>query len=248
MTGIVFDIKEMTVHDGDGVRVTVFMKGCPLRCEWCHNPEGLSALPQLLYKRTKCVHCGLCEKPCTHAECQPYKRCLHICPNDCLSVCGETYTPERLAKRLMRYKRLFDACGGGVTFSGGEPLMQSEFLFQTLERMQGIHTAVETCGYVPETVFQKAVRTFDLIIMDIKLYDEALHKKYTGVSNERIKKNFLYLQQSGKPYLVRTPLIKGKTDSEENLAAIQTFIGNSPWEKLAENTLADAKKALLTDI
>ena len=248
MNGVVFDVKEMTVHDGDGVRVTVFLKGCPLRCEWCHNPEGLSAKPQLLYKRAKCTGCGACKKSCAHEECQRYGRCLHVCPNDCLTVCGKEYTPESLAQKLTGYKRLFDALGGGVTFSGGEPLFQSEFLLETLALLKGIHTTLETCGYATKDVFEKAVDAFDFIIMDIKLFDDALHKHYTGVGNARIKENFNYLKQSGKPYLIRTPLINGKTDTEENLQAIQAFIGDSPWEKLPENNLAKAKKSFLTGI
>ena len=114
MTGIVFDVKEMAVHDGDGVRLTVFMKGCPLRCEWCHNPEGLSAQPQILYKSAKCLDCGLCRRACEHEDCQPFGRCLHICPKDCLSLCGEEFSVERLAGKIIQYKAIFDACGGDV--------------------------------------------------------------------------------------------------------------------------------------
>ncbi len=244
MTGIVFDIKEMTVHDGDGVRVTVFLKGCPLHCTWCHNPEGLEKQPQVLYKKAKCMDCGLCKKPCTHTECQPFGRCLHICPNDCLSLCGEEYTPKRLAEKLIGYKSLFNACGGGVTFSGGEPLMQWKFLSETLKYLDGIHTAIETSGYASEKVFQEMLSKIDFVYMDIKLFDSDLHKKYTGVNNECIKNNFKLLQKSGKPYIIRTPLIKGVTDGQENLHAIQTFIGDAPWEKLPENPLAKAKTLL----
>ncbi|MBQ8685530.1 MAG: glycyl-radical enzyme activating protein [Clostridia bacterium] len=245
MTGVVFDIREMTVHDGDGVRVTVFLKGCSLRCSWCHNPEGLRKAPQLLYKRVKCTRCGLCEKPCGHAECRQFGRCLHICPNDCLRVCGEEYAPERLAEKLTGYKRLFDACGGGVTFSGGEPLMQWEFLSQTLDRLHGIPTAIETSGFASESVFRQMLRRIDFVYMDIKLLDSDLHKKHTGADNALIKNNFRILRASGKPYTVRTPLIKGITDGEENLRAIKEFIGDSPWEQLPENPLAKAKYDIL---
>ena len=244
MTGIVFDIREMTVHDGDGVRVTVFLKGCPLHCTWCHNPEGLEKQPQVLYKKAKCTNCGLCKKLCTHTECQPFGRCLHICPNDCLSLCGEEYTPKQLAEKILGYKRLFNACGGGVTFSGGEPLMQWEFLSETLKYLDGIHTAIETSGYASEKVFQEMLSKIDFVYMDIKLFDSDLHKKYTGVNNECIKNNFKLLQKSGKPYIIRTPLIKGITDGQENLRAIQAFIGDAPWEKLPENPLAKAKTLL----
>ena len=241
MTGTVFDIREMTVHDGEGVRLTVFLKGCPLRCEWCHNPEGLSQKPQLLYKKVKCAECGLCKRGCSHEECQSFGRCLHVCPNDCLAVCGEEYTPERLAKKITAYKPIFDACGGGVTFSGGEPLMQWEFLSQTIDRLDGIHTAIETSGFSSEKTFQEMLSKINFVYMDIKLFDGALHKKYTGADNAIIKNNFRVLQSSGKPYCIRTPLIKGITDTEENLQSIKEFIGDSTWEKLPENFLAKSK-------
>ena len=241
MTGMVFDIREMTVHDGEGVRLTVFMKGCLLRCEWCHNPEGLYSKQQILYKKVKCMDCGLCKRSCMHEECQPFGRCLHVCPNDCLSLCGEEYTSERLAKKIMAYKPIFDACGGGVTFSGGEPLMQWDFLSQTIDKLDGIHTAIETSGYASEGIFKEMLAKIDFVYMDIKLFDSELHKKYTGVDNAIIKNNFHILQASGTPYCIRTPLIKGSTDTEENLQAIKRFIGDSPWEKLPENALAKSK-------
>ena len=239
--GWVFDIREMTVHDGDGVRVTVFMKGCPLRCEWCHNEEGLQPQPQVLYAKAKCSDCGLCKMPCTHAECQPFGRCLHICPNHCLTLCGQDYTPPDLARKLNGYKRLFDACGGGITFSGGEPLSQWSFIFATIKRLDGVHTAIETSGYASESTFREMLEAVDFVYMDMKIFDGDLHKKHTGVDNTLIKNNFRILQASGKPYVIRTPLIKGITDGEENLRAIEEFIGDSKWEKLPENPLAKAK-------
>ncbi len=244
MMGTVFDCKEMAVHDGDGIRLTVFMKGCPLRCVWCHNPEGLKKEPQILYKRAKCLHCGLCQQPCDHKECKPFGRCLHICPKDCLSVCGEEYSVDELADKIMSYKTFFDSCGGGVTFSGGEPLLQWEFLSRVVDKLQGIHIAVETSGFAPERIFRDMLAKVDFVYMDIKILDSKLHKEYTGVDNSRIKDNFKILQASGIPYTIRTPLISGKTDGEENLSAIQAFIGESTWEKLPENRLAKAKTVL----
>lgn len=248
MIGRIFDIKEMTLHDGDGVRLTVFLKGCPLRCEWCHNPEGLKKEKQLLYKRVKCVGCELCKKECEHEECQPFSRCLHICPKDCLSVSGEDWTSEALAKKILSYKRIFNACGGGVTFSGGEPLMQAEFLLETVEKIkwQGIEEiAVETSGYAPKEVFSAVAKACSQVILDIKIFDREKHKKYTGVYNDLIKENFLWLKENKIPHLIRTPLIEGKTDDKENLQAIKKFIGDSPWEKLPENKLAKAKYDML---
>ena len=243
--GIVFNIEELTVHDGDGVRVTVFMKGCPLRCSWCHNPEGLKAQPELLYKRVRCAGCGECQKGCGHEDCKPFGRCLHVCPYDCLTVAGERYTPDALAAKLNKYKRIFDACGGGVTFSGGEPLMQWEFISEVIDLLDGINVAIETSGYAPKQVFESAVEKLDFIYMDLKLFDAAEPKKHTGCDNTLIKENFLYLRSSGKPFTIRTPLISGITDTKENLDAIEKFIGGANWEKLPENKLAGAKYDML---
>lgn len=248
MMGRVFDIREMTVHDGEGVRLTVFMKGCPLRCQWCHNPEGLETQPQLLYKKAKCTDCGLCKRGCTHEECQPYGRCLRVCPNDCLNLCGEEYTSERLAKKILTYKPIFDACGGGVTFSGGEPLLQWQFLSETVDRLEGVHTTIETCGFANENVFRQMLEKISFVYMDIKLFDGDLHKKYTGMDNAVIKNNFRILQASGKPYRIRTPLIKDKTDMVENLTKIKEFIGDSQWELLPENPFDKNKYLYLTGV
>lgn len=243
MKGTIFNIEEMTVHDGAGARLTVFLKGCPLRCEWCHNPEGWISEPQLVYNREKCVDCGLCKVTCTHKECRPFGRCLHVCPKDCLNVCGEEYDSKKLANKINAYKRIFAATGGGVTFSGGEPLMQWKFLSETIDFLDGVHTVIETCGYADEETFAKMLKKIDFVYMDLKLFDGELHKKYTGADNAVIKNNFKSLKDSGKPFVVRTPLIKGVTDGEENLRKIKEFIGDSEWEKLPENELAKSKRS-----
>lgn len=245
MKGVIFDIKEMTVHDGSGVRLTVFLKGCPLRCEWCHNPEGLNMSPELMYKKKKCVKCNQCLQKCEHEECKPFGRCIKVCPVNALYVCGKEYASEELAKIINGHKRIFDLTGGGVTFSGGEPLMQWKFLKEVISLIPGIHTAIETSGYASKEIFADAVETLDEIIMDVKLFDEEKHIKYTGVSNKLIKENFLYLKNSGKPFIIRTPLIEGKTDGEENLSLIKEFIGDARWETLPENKLAKAKYDML---
>lgn len=245
MKGTVFKIEEMTLHDGAGVRLTVFLKGCPLRCVWCHNPEGLRGNPQLFYKKAKCAECGLCKQECAHEDCKPFGRCLHVCPNDCLSVCGAEYDAETLAKKIQSYKRIFDACGGGVTFSGGEPLSQWDFLSETISRLNGIHVAIETSGFASEQIFREMLEKVDFVYMDIKLFDGAIHKKYTGADNAVIKSNFKILKKSGVPFTIRTPLIKGITDTGENLRAIEEFIDGAPWEKLPENKLARAKDEML---
>jgi pyruvate formate lyase activating enzyme len=241
MNGIIFDIKEMAVHDGPGLRTTVFFKGCPLRCIWCHNPEGLVSRPQLCYKANCCIDCGKCKEKCTHPECQEYGRCLHICPNNCLGVAGKAVTAKELASELIQGAEILGNSFGGFTFSGGEPLAQSEFLLEVIDELSDYHLCIETAGYCDEETFKKVIDKLQFVIMDIKLADSELHQKYTGVDNALILKNLEILKNSGKPYIIRTPLIEGITDTKENLDAIKAIIGNATWEKLPENSVAGAK-------
>lgn len=244
MYGTVFDIKEFSLHDGPGIRTTVFLKGCPLRCKWCHNPEGLSTAPQLMVKHNLCTHCDMCQKPCEHEECKPFSRCLHACPNGLISLAGTKMTPEELSEKILKNKDFFDM-GGGVTFSGGEPTLQADFLIETAKHLGGVHKAVQTCGYCAEETFKAVVNAVDYVMLDIKIADCEKHKKYTERSNEIILKNFRYLKNSNKEYLIRTPLIPDITDTEENLTAIKALIGDSPWETLDYNTFAGAKYPML---
>lgn len=241
MKGIVFDIKEFAVHDGDGIRTTVFMKGCPLQCKWCHNPEGLSVKPELFVKHTRCAGCGLCKAGCEHEDCKPYGRCLHVCPDNLLSVVGKVYESGDLAAMMLKRGEFFKKMGGGVTVSGGEPLMQVDFVYDFLSNLNGIHRAIETSGYASAESFKKVVSVCETVIMDIKLADNGEHIKYTGASNKLILENAAYLKSSGIRHLFRTPLIPGITDTEENLSAISKIVGNSPWEKLPYNELAPSK-------
>ncbi len=239
--GTVFDIKELAVHDGPGSRVTVFLKGCPMRCAWCHNPEGLDPKPQLTVNKTRCGHCGQCEKGCDHEECRPFGRCLHICPNNCIRLCGEELFAWELAGKLSRYRDYFGRAGGGVTFSGGEPLMQADFLLETVDLLSGIHCAMETGGYARPEVFETVISKLDFVIMDVKIVDRQLHKKHTGVYNDWILTNLEILKNSKKPFVIRTPIIRGYTDDAENLRAIERLTEGCLWEKIPENTLAKAK-------
>ncbi len=241
MIGTIFDIKEMAVHDGPGIRTTVFFKGCPLRCVWCHNPEGLSPEPQLMYKENNCRHCGLCYKECGHPECKPFGRCLHICPENCLQVAGERITSSDLAKKLRAGAKILGDAFGGFTFSGGEPLFQPDFLLALIDELKGYNLCIETCGFAAKDVFKSVIDKLDYVIMDVKLADGALHKKYTGQDNAPILENLGYLKSCGKPHIIRTPLIPNITDTAENLSAIEKLIGGSPWEKLPYNALAGAK-------
>lgn len=245
MTGIIFDVKEMAVHDGPGIRTTVFFKGCPLRCRWCHNPEGLSFEPQLMYKQARCVGCNSCKKTCEHEECRPYGRCIYSCPENCLEITGRRVDADTLAQELIETADVLGDAFGGYTFSGGEPLAQPEFLLSLAKKLEKYHLCIETSGYTDSNTFKKVLECLDFVIMDIKLADSRMHKQYTGVPNDVILQNFDILKQSGKPYIIRTPLIPDITDTKDNLSKIKEIIGGSTWEQLPYNAAAGAKYKML---
>ena len=245
MIGTIFDIKEMAVHDGPGIRTTVFLKGCPLQCRWCHNPEGLSFEPQLMYKDARCIDCKSCQKECEHEECKPFGRCIHACPENCLEISGRDVSAKELANELKESAYILGNSFGGFTFSGGEPLAQPEFLLELIEELKDYHLCIETSGYCNSKIFKDIIEKLDFVIMDIKLADYKKHKEYTGVGNDKILSNFELLKKSGKPYIIRTPLIPGITDTRENLMEIEKIIGDSNWEKLPYNAAAGAKYKML---
>ena len=245
MKGMIFDIKEMAVHDGPGIRTTVFLKGCPLRCVWCHNPEGLSAVPQLMYKEARCLKCDLCKTTCDHSECQPYGRCINICPMNCMEIVGREVEASELADVLRRSADVLGDSFGGFTFSGGEPLMQSDFILEVIAYLSGYHFCIETSGYASANVFSKILDKIDYVIMDLKLADDSMHKQFTGVSNERILKNFDTLRKSGKECCIRTPLIPSITDTEKNLSEIKALVGDIHHELLPYNPIGAAKYKML---
>ena len=245
MTGTIFDIKEMAVHDGPGIRTTVFFKGCPLRCIWCHNPEGFTTEPQLMYKDVRCIKCGKCKSECNHPECKPFGRCIHACPENCLEISGRKVDAKALVEELKKSADVLGDNFGGFTFSGGEPLAQPEFLLELIAELKGYNLCAETSGFCDSKTFETVIEKLDFIIMDIKLADSKAHKKYTGVKNDKILWNFETLKKSDKPYIIRTPLIPNITDIEENLQEIEKIIGDSSWEKLPYNAAAGAKYKML---
>lgn len=243
MTGIVFDIKEFSLHDGPGIRTTVFLKGCPLRCIWCHNPEGLSHAPEL-FAASGCRDCGLCRRGCDHEDCRPYGRCLHVCPQGLLRVAGKAWEADALADHLLAQADFLNKNGGGITLSGGEPLYQADFCAELLSRLRGhVHCAIETSGFADADVFERVTSLCDLVLMDIKLADATAHRTYTGVDNTRILANAARLKAGGVAHVFRTPLIPGITDTPENLESIRRIVGDSPWQTLDYNPLAAAKYA-----
>ena len=245
MEGTIFDIKEFSIHDGPGMRVTVFMKGCPLRCVWCHNPEGLEPRAQLLYKRNLCSQCGNCLIPCKHSECRPWKRCIHACANGCLAVSGRNVTEEELAKEIFRYRDFFKLAEGGATVSGGEPLLQADFVCALAKQLGDMHKVIQTSGYANTETYKRVIDHFDLVMQDIKLADSGMHRKYTGVDNDLILRNIEYLKKSGKQFVFRVPLIPEITDVPDNLIQISEIVGDFHVELLKYNPLAGAKYSML---
>lgn len=233
--GIIFDIKQFAVFDGPGIRTTVFLKGCPLHCMWCHNPEGLSFEPQLMVSPNGCTHCGSCRKACGHPEgCVLCGACVKACPNRLRRICGERISAGTLTQKLLRDKGYLEAEGGGVTFSGGEPAAQPDFLLECLQRLRGMHRAVETSGYCRPEVFAALLEELDYVIMDIKLAEEARHLYYTGVSNKVILTNLLQLKKSGKPCRIRIPVIPGVNDTQDNYQKTAALLGEFPGLELVE--------------
>ena len=224
-TGTVFDIKEFAVFDGPGIRTTVFMKGCPLSCMWCHNPEGLSPKPQLMVSRAACTHCGACERICRHPDgCVACGECVPVCPGNFRKIAGQRWEAEALAARLRKDADVYEMSGGGVTFSGGEPLMQWPFVKDVIAHLDGVHCAVETSGFVSDEVFGEVMSTFNLIMMDIKLTDSARHKHFTGVDNAPILRHADMLREGNTPFIIRMPLIPGVNDEPAHFEAVAARI------------------------
>ena len=212
MKGIVSDIKRFAVHDGEGIRTTVFFKGCPLKCVWCHNPESISFKPQIAFYKNKCIGCGECRKEDFSTE---------ECLGEAQVFYGKEMTVEELLPVLLEDKDFYDTSGGGVTLSGGECLCQADFCAELLKALkeEGINTAVDTCGFVPKVNIDKVIPYTDIFLYDIKAIDEDVHSKCTGQSNKLILENIRYIDSLGKPIEVRIPYVpEYNSDQIEKIA------------------------------
>lgn len=241
---LVFSIEEFSAFDGPGIRTSVFLKGCPLSCDWCHNPEGQRFENEILKAQSGCIGCLACLRA---GEGKLDARSVTVCPNRLLRECGRKYTAATLCEKLAGNFDILRLSGGGVTFSGGEPLAHPDFLAECLALLRGrIHTAVQTSGYASQAVFDRILPLADYFLFDIKLMDPDRHRYYTGVDNAPVLRNFRVLVASGKEFTVRTPLIPRVTDTEENLAAIAAFLrenGVGRIELLPYNRAAGGKYA-----
>jgi len=225
--GLLFDIKEFAVHDGPGIRKTVFFKGCPLHCSWCHNPEGISPRPQLMFNPARCTDCGACAEVCPTGaaprdlqRCEGCGICVRVCPAGAREICGREISAVDLVADLMKDMKFFSMNGGGATFSGGEPLAQPEFLLELLTQLYGkIHLTLDTSGYAPTDIFAKALTLVDLVLFDLKHTDPQMHRRFTGEDNRLVLENLGVLKNSAKPFILRVPLIPGITDTRENMEA-----------------------------
>lgn len=248
--GCVFSIEEFATFDGPGIRTTVFLKGCPLRCMWCHNPEGQRSERQLVRSPNGCLGCEQCldtgERLTGQRQLVPAS--IDVCPRNLIRFSGVVYTPQTLAAKLSKNLRLLNPSGGGITFSGGEPLAQPRFVIETMRLLYGkTSLALQTCGYTSVEVFTEALTLADYVLYDLKLLDTDRHRHYTGVGNETILDNYRRLVRSGVSFVTRVPLIPTVTDTVENLTAIAAFLkenGVTSVELLPYNAMAGSKYPL----
>ncbi len=244
MNGLTFDIHRFSINDGPGIRTTVFLKGCYLKCEWCHNPESQSFKPQLSFNPEKCINCFECVKICPNNAhkikdnkhyvdwylCDLAGECVKVCPSGALKIIGANTEVDVIITEVMKDKKYYDKTGGGITISGGEPMAQFEFTKELLieAKKNGLHTVLDTCGYGEQNHFKEITKYVDLFLFDYKFTDEKLHKEFTGVSNKEILANLDFLYNNGASINLRCPLIPGINDNEDHLNGIKNIIRKYP--------------------
>ena len=269
ITGTILHLQRLSTEDGPGIRTTVFFKGCPLHCTWCHNPESISPGKQVQWIDNRCIGCDSCIEVCEEhglvhtaegilrdrALCVVCGRCVEACPTGAMEMLGKEITVEELTAELLKDRAYFEKSGGGVTLSGGEPTLQPEFCGALMDALhaEDIPVALDTCGLCNPAVFKPLIEKADIILYDMKLWDGAEHQRWTGVDNKRIIENLSIVRDvvssagGSKRLWIRTPLIPGATDSEYNLKAISSFLAQNlngsveRWELCAFNNLCREK-------
>jgi len=250
---LIFDIKKYAINDGPGIRVTIFFKGCPLSCAWCHNPESIQAHTQKMYTASKCIGAVKCIDVCpydalimskdgivTDAErCTLCGKCAEVCPTKAIEMSGREYSTAELMRIIERETVFFDHSEGGVTFSGGEPLMHREKLVDLLDRCgeRDIHRVVDTSLFAKTELVQEVAKRTELFLVDLKAWDSDIHRKYTGVPNELILKNIRALAENGSDFIIRIPFINGVNADEETIRNEAAFLASIPWERKEVNLL-----------
>ncbi|AYD41424.1 glycyl-radical enzyme activating protein [Clostridium fermenticellae] len=234
------NIQKYSIHDGPGIRTTVFLKGCPLNCWWCHNPESQKSNPEIMFFKEKCKSCGLCLKMCpqkaiefvdgypvtNEGKCNLCGKCTDFCTSNAREIIGKEMTVKDLMKEIIKDEAFYDESNGGVTFSGGEPLMHADYLNDILRacKNRGIHTTIDTSGYTDWSQFEKIIDNTDLFLFDIKHMDNEKHFKYMGVGNTVILENLKKLSERGSNIYIRMPIIAGVNDDDKNIDAAVDFI------------------------
>ena len=244
---LIFDIKRYAINDGPGIRVVVFFKGCNMHCAWCHNPESISPKFEKMYAPAKCIKCGTCVEACPeHAItltpegiitdvdlCKTCGKCAEVCPTKAIEMSGKVMTVKEIMEIIEKERIFFDQSGGGVTFSGGEPLVHLKMLTELLDecRKKGFHTAVDTAGHVNTTTILEIADKADLFLYDLKMMDSTLHKKWIGAGNELILQNLIAIAKTGVHIIIRIPLIGGVNDTDENIEQTAKFISDLAGDK-----------------
>lgn len=241
MSGIIFNIQKFCIHDGDGIRTSVFLKGCPLRCIWCHNPESLEKAPALSFNKQKCSSCGRCLAVCSartiengtlkinREKCMKCGKCTEVCLCDANEIIGKEMTASEVIKEVLKDKMFYDTSGGGITVTGGEPSYQPDFTLEllTLAKGAGISLAMETCGVGSREFYEKAADLGTTFLYDIKCIDPERHRKLIGADNAHIISNLRYLMDRGADIIIRLPLIPDCNDSDEDIAELSLFLNEN---------------------
>lgn len=237
MKATIFEIQKNSFVDGPGIRTTVFFKGCNLRCLWCHSPESQKTKIQIMHYKTRCTSCGICKNICNYTldECTLCGKCIESCPNDAKQLSGREYSVDEIFEILKGDNLFYETSGGGVTFSGGECMLQLDFLYEILKRCKkhGIHTAVDTAGNLPWESFEKIIPYTDMFLYDIKAISEDLHIKGTGVTNKNIFENLKRLSEKfSGDIIIRIPLIPGFNESYDEMEKFSAFLQKIKYKKV----------------